>query len=151
MRVANSSAGLAGFGGVAVDQHGQMFALDALDLGVEDHDALDQVAQLADVAGPVVLLEGGEGVFVHFYAGTAVLLAELEEELLDQQGDVFLAVAQRRDEEGDDVEAVEEVFAEVAAGDLFLEVLVGSGDDADVDVDGVAGADGEEALFVQRA
>ena len=53
--------------------------------------------------------------------------------------------------EGDDVEAVEEVFAEVAAGDLFFEVLVGGGDDADVDVDGVGGADGEEALLVESA
>jgi hypothetical protein len=51
-------------------------------------------------------------------------------------------------EEGDDVEAIEEVFAEVAAGDLFFEVFVGGGDDAGVDVDGSAGADGIEALLV---
>ncbi len=125
-----------------------MLALDALGLGVEDEDALDEVAQLADVAGPVVLAEGGEGVFGHLDVGAAVLRAELLEEFLDEERDVFLAVAQGRDEEGDDVEAVEEVFAEVAAGDLFFEVFVGGGDDADVDVDGVAGADGVEALFV---
>ena len=60
--------------------------------------------------------------------------AELGEEFAGEERDVFLAVAQGRDVEGDDVEAVEEVFAEVAAGDLLFEVFVGGGDDADVDV-----------------
>ena len=50
-----------------------MLALDALGLGVEDQDALDEIAQLADVAGPVVLLERGEGVFGHLDVGAAVL------------------------------------------------------------------------------
>ncbi len=80
--------------------------------------------------------------------GRPYCCAELLQEFFDEERDVFFAVAQRRDEEGDDVEAVEEVFAEVAAGDLFFEVFVGGGDDADVDVDGVAGSDGVEALFV---
>ena len=37
--------------------------------------------------------------------------------------------------EADDVEAVEEVFAEATVGDQLLEVGVGGGDDANVDVD----------------
>jgi len=124
-------------------------AFDALGFGVEDEDALDEVAELADVARPVVLAKRGEGVVGEVDVLAAVLLAELDEELFYERGDVFLAVAEGRDEEGDDVEAVEEVFAEVAVGDLFFEVLVGGGDDADVDVDGVGGADGKEALFVE--
>ncbi len=79
---------------------------------------------------------------MHLDVGAAVLAAELGEEFLDEERDVFFAVAQGRDEEGDDVEAVEEVFAEVAAGDLLFEVLVGGGDDADVDVDGVVAPTG---------
>ena len=132
----------------ALHEHGEMFGFDALGLGVQDEDALDDVAELADVAGPVVLLERGEGGVGDLDVGAAVLLAELGEELAGEERDVFLAVAQGRDVEGDDVEAVEEVFAEVAAGDLFFEVFVGGGDDAGVDVDGRAGADGVEALFV---
>ena len=81
----------------------------------------------------------------------AVLTAELGEELFDEERDVFLAVAEGRNEEGDDIEAIEEVFAEVAVGDFFFEIFIGGGDDADVDVDGVGGADGEEALFVEGA
>ncbi len=80
--------------------------------------------------------------------GAAVLLPELGEEFAGEEGDVLFALAQGRDVEGDDVEAVEEVLAEVAAGDLLFEVFVGSGDDADVDVCGGGGADGVEALLV---
>ena len=120
-------------------------------LGVEDEHAFDDVAQLADVAGPVILLEGGEGGSVISTCGRPYCWPNSCEEFAGEQRDVFLAVAQRRNEEGDDVEAVEEVFAEVAAGDLFFEVFIGGGDDAGVDVDGSAGADGIEALFVQSA
>ncbi len=153
----NSSRALAGAGCAvgalgaafgALHEHGEMLGFDALGFGVEDQDALDDVAQLADVAGPVVLLERGEGGVGDFDVGAAVLLAELGEEFAGEERDVFLAIAQRRDVEGDDVEAVEEVFAEVAAGDLLFEVLVGGGDDAGVDVDGRGGADGVEALLV---
>ena len=125
-----------------------MFGFDALGLGVEDEDALDDVAELADVAGPVVGLELVDGGVGDFDAGAAVLLTELGEELAGEERDVLFAVAQGRDVEGDDVEAVEEVFAEVAAGDLLFEVFVGGGDDADVDVRGGGGADGVEALLV---
>ena len=74
----NSSARLPGWRlrgrrGFAEDEHGQVLAFDALGLGVEDEDALDEVAQLADVAGPVVLAECGEGVFGHLDVGAAVL------------------------------------------------------------------------------
>ena len=68
-----------------------------------------------------------------------------------QERNVLLALAQRRDEEGDDVEAVEEVFAEVAARDLLFQVLVGGGDDAHIGVYGMGCADRQEALFVERA
>ena len=58
------AAGTGGVGGpgVAEDAGGQVFALDPLDFGIEDEDALDEVAELADVAGPVALTERGEGV-----------------------------------------------------------------------------------------
>jgi len=40
----------------ALDEHGEVLGVDALGFRVQDEDALDDVAQLADVAGPVVLL-----------------------------------------------------------------------------------------------
>src|SRR5215472_11738774 len=143
------AAGAGGAGGAGEGGAGTRNSLGALGFGVEDEDALDDVAELADIAGPVVGLELVDGGVGDFDAGAAVFLPELGEELAREEGDVFFAVAQGRDEEGDHVEAVEEVFAEVAADDLFFEVLVGGGDDADVDVRGGGGADGVEALLVE--
>ena len=54
------------------------------------------------------------------------------EEVSGKGGNIFATLAQGRHVEGDDVEAVEEVLAEIAALDLLFEILVGGGDDADV-------------------
>ena len=54
--------------------------------------------------------------------------------MLDQQRDVFLAIAQRRQLHRDDVQAVEQVLAKLALGNHFREVAVGGGDDAHVDL-----------------
>ena len=102
-------------------------------------------------AGPLVLHEGVEGFAGDFDAGAAVLAAEGAEEFFDEDGDVLVAVAEGWDVKGDDVEAVEEVFAEVALGDFFFDIFVGGGDDADVDLEGLGGADGDEALLVEDA
>jgi hypothetical protein len=50
-----------------------------------------------------------------------------------QLGDVLAAFAQRRDRQGDDFEAVEQVLAEAPGGHLGAQVAVGGGDDAHVD------------------
>ena len=50
-------------------------------------------------------------------------MAELREEVLDQQRDVVLALAQRRQVDVDDVEPVVEVLAEPA----LLDLLAGRG------------------------
>ena len=45
--------------------------------------------------------------------------------MLDEAGDVLLALAQRRHEDADDVQTIVEVLAEVAAGDLVFEHAIG--------------------------
>ena len=69
--------------------------------------------------------------------------------MLGEDGDLLGAVAERRDEDIDDVEAVVEVLAEASLGDGALEVLVGGGDDADVDLDVAAGAQAGELAILQ--
>ncbi len=140
-----------GAGAGALGKRGQVLALNAEDAGIEDEDAFDEIAEFADVAGPVVLGEGFEGFVADFNAGTAVLTAEDVEEFADEGRDVLLAFAQGGHGKGDDVEAVEEVFAEVAFEDFLFEVFVGGGDDADVDADGLGASDGGKELFVEGA
>src|SRR5207247_4192724 len=57
-------------------------------------------------------------------------------EMGDESGNRAAPLAQRADRQADDVEAVEEIFAEPAGAHRVLEVGVGGGDDADVDGEG---------------
>src|SRR5688572_13945232 len=119
--------------------------LDGDDVAVGQGDgALDGVLELADVAGPGVahhrVLHGG----LEALAGALHVLAVAGEEVLGEQGDVVPPLAQRRHVHGDHVEAVEEVLAELALPDGLLEILVGRGDEADVDAPRLHVADGLE-------
>ena len=52
---------------------------------------------------------------------------EVLDEGLYQAGDVLLAFAQRRDGQGDDGDAVQQVFAESPFPDFFPQIVVGRG------------------------
>ena len=68
-----------------------------------------------------------------------------------QRRQIVRALAQRRHVNRDDVEAIEQVLAERAAGDLLLEVLVGGGDDPHVHLDDAVAAEPLELLLLQHA
>ena len=94
---------------------------------------LHHVLQLADVARPVVLEHPGERVHRPALLRAAPPVVPLEE-VPGQERDVLAPLAQRRDAQGNHVEPVEEVLAEALLGDGAAQVLVGGGDDADVDL-----------------
>ena len=48
-----------------------------------------------------------------------------------------------------DVEAVEEVFAETTFGYFLLQILVGGGDDTDVDLDGFVATNAGNLVLLQ--
>ena len=77
--------------------------------------------------------------------------AYLRRKCAGEQRDVGRALAQRRHLEGDDVEPVVEVLAELPLRDHLLEVAVGRRDDADVDVDRLVAADALELALLQEA
>ena len=68
-----------------------------------------------------------------------------------EERDVVAALAQGRQRERHDLQAVVEVLAEASGRDLGLEVLVGRGHDADVDLDGLLAAHALELALLQRA
>ena len=76
---------------------------------------------------------------------------ELLEEVVGQQQDVGLALAQRRHEDREHVQPVVEILAELAGGDRLLEILVGGGDQADVGADGLGAAQPLELALLQHA
>ncbi len=71
--------------------------------------------------------------------------------MLGQQGDVLLALAQGRDADGQDVQAVEQVHAEALVLDGLLEVGVGRGDDSDVDGLRLGRADARDLARLESA
>ena len=66
-------------------------------------------------------------------------------------GDVVAPLAQRRDDERDDVEAEEQVLAEASGADLLGQVLVGGGDDAHVHRHALRPAHRLDALLLEHA
>ena len=69
----------------------------------------------------------------------------------DEQRDVVLAIAQRRQLDRDHVEAVEEILAELPFLHHLPQVDVGRGDDADVDLDRLHAAEPHEVALLDHA
>ena len=104
----------------------------------------DEVLQLADVAGPGVVHEHLHGLGRHLGVGPRVLRRVLPEEVLGEHRNLVAPLAQRRQVDRDDVEAEEEVVAELAVGARLRQILVGRGDDADVHADVLLAAEARE-------
>ena len=83
-------------------------------------------------------------------AGVAQLGAVLLQEIADQLGDVFPAIAQRRQRDDHDAQPVVEVFPELLLPDGRFEVAVGGGHDAHVHGDGLLAAEPLQALLLQH-
>ena len=81
----------------------------------------------------------------------AVLLRVEPEEVRGEKGNVFAAGAERRKLEANDVQAIEEVFAEAAFAHGFMQINVGCGDDANVNLDLLHAAEVHEASVLQDA
>ena len=133
----------------AADPRREELLVDARLVAREDHQPLDLVLQLPDVPRPGVgrqAPEGPVGEALAPPAGGGVAL----EEVVHQDRQVLEALAQGRQAQGDDVEAVVEVLAEGAGGDPLREVPVGGGDDADVDRHGPGVAHGRQHALLEH-
>ena len=92
--------------------------------------ALDDVLELADVAVPPRRAAGSvRRAGVRPASGLPHPLRAVAHERRRQVRDVLAAIAQRRQPQLDDVQAVEEIAAEAARRDLRAQVAVGRGDD----------------------
>src|SRR5712692_5225587 len=97
---------------------------DALLRGKNDG-ALDDIFEFADVARPIVVHQELEGRGSEMAQGLGIFLAVAVEEMHQQRGNVFAAVAQLRQLQVNDVEAVVEIFAEAALADEGEQVDIG--------------------------
>jgi hypothetical protein len=107
----------------------------------EDEGALDDVLELTNIARPVVSHEQRQGFGLDTLDRPALQAIEAADEMLDQERQILLAAAQRRQLDADHVDTVVEVLAQRARADLLGQVLVGGDDDAGVGGLGAGGAE----------
>src|ERR1700688_4426310 len=92
-------------------------------LRADNHQAFDQIAQLTHVTGPRVAQQNVHRGVSELAGLLAIRRAELVQKMARENGDVFRAVAERRNEEGNHVEPVKQVLTKGAAGDFLLEIF----------------------------
>src|SRR5262249_8559819 len=114
-----------------------------------EHDgALQSVLELAHVALPRPPDQGPERVALDAETVSPELGVEPVNEVVHQAGNVTPALAQRRHDQVDDVQAIEQILAEVPGLDLALELAVRARDDARVDRNRLGPADRQDALVL---
>ena len=116
---------------------------------MQNHDALHHVAQLAHIPRPGILAQRPLRAGRQRLGAAPVGLAELIEKVFRQHGDVLDPLAQRRHEERNHVEPIEQVLAKVAPPDLLFQVLIRRRDHPHVHLHGLARPDRLETLFLQ--
>src|SRR5262245_38788761 len=76
---------------------------------------------------------------------------ELAQEVIGKQRDVFTAVAQRRHEEWNHIQTVEQILAKIPTLDLVFEILVGRRHYSNIHLHQLGSAHWLEALLLERA
>ena len=127
-----------------------MLRLDRPLVAAENRRALDDVAQLPYVARPTVRVQRLER-RRRKHLDPAVLTHRLRETLSRDQRDVVLALAKRRHRDREDVQAVEQVFAERAGAHRVLQQRIGGCDETALDVHFVRAAQQTHAPRFENA
>src|SRR5580704_920773 len=127
---------------------GKVVRLDAW-LGADNHQPLNKIAEFTHVARPRVADQNFHGGIAKLAIFLGIGRAELLQEIPGQRGNVFTAVAQRRNEKRNHVQPVEKVLAKRAARDFLFEIFICSGDYAHVHAHRFIRADAFETLFFQ--
>ena len=125
-----------------------MFGFDDRAFG-EHHGALQEVVELAHVAGPVVGEEQMRNIGRE-RRNALPRASPLLQEMGGQRQDVVATFAQRRERQRKYVEAVVEIFAEAARGHLIAQQAVGGRDHAHVERHRRAAAEAFDLAFLEH-
>ena len=109
------------------------------------------VLQLAHIAGPIETHEQIQGIGRQAVHRLALGCRQFGDEMFRQGRDIIQAVPQGRDLNGKDVQAVKQILAKFPFADLSLQLAVGGGDQADVHLYRLGGADRVNLALLQGA
>src|SRR5271166_3811089 len=99
---------------------------------------LDGVLQFTDVSRPVVVHQQRSGFGRDAPERTVALLRVFRGEINRHQRNVFAVLAQRRDGNRNNIQAVKQILAKFTILDGLLKVLVGRGQNTSVQLDGAS-------------
>src|SRR5207244_9753106 len=94
--------------------HGEIFGFE------HNHGPLDDVLQLADIAGPGIRYKKIQSLFVYSVDVLSCFSSETVDEVLDQQRNVFSSFSERRNFDRKNVEPVKQIVTKCALGDGSL-------------------------------
>src|SRR5208282_5871092 len=120
-------------------------------VGGKHNGALDDVLELAHIARPIVVHQELHRGVRETSRRLVVFAAELVEKALDELRDIFLALAEGRQLQRNDVEAVIQVLAETAFANQLHQIFVGGGKNANVDLDRIGAAEAHEFALLNDA
>ena len=116
----------------------------------ENHGALDDVFELAHIAGPVIGRQRGHrrgrDRLNAFVQAARIFVHKVPHE----EGNVVASLAQRRDHDGEDVQPVIEVAAKVFRGDHLRQVHVRGGDQAGIGMHGPGASQPLEGALLEH-
>ena len=111
----------------------------------KDDCALHDIAKLADVSGPVMRLKCRDGLIGKHRRRNPAIRCETREEMVGELRDILPPFAKRRKAHRDDVEPIEQVFAESPLRDLMRQVARGRGQHPHVDLHRALPADADDS------
>jgi hypothetical protein len=94
---------------------------------------LDDILQLADIAGPVVLLQQRRLLPRQRQRPMAEVLAGLFEKMRCELNDIIASFAQRGHVKREDAEAVVKILTKAPVCNSLLQIAIGRGNDANID------------------
>lgn len=113
--------------------------------------SLGHILQLAYIAGKWQTAEPVERFRRNFGSLATTLLGNICYEMLGESGDIFSPLSQSGEAESDEIDAIEEIFAERALGHHRREVGISGADGADIRASRVAVAKSLEGMVLQYA
>ena len=117
----------------------------------EDDGAIEDVAELAYVARPAVVEQHFAGSVGEAEVWAAMEASEVIEKEIDEQADVVAAIAEWRQVQLEDAEAIVKVLAKAFVADILLEILICGGDDANIDGYFFGATDGQERVAFENS
>jgi hypothetical protein len=119
--------------------------------GGKKHEALNDIAKFANVAGPGVAAQFSDGLAGEDFLFPTILFRDLTREVRDEGRKIFRPFTQGRQEQRENVDAVKEVGAKFVFLDEVFEIAVSRDDNTDIDFDGLVAANALDFSFFQDA